>query len=83
MLKMQKMTDKKKVGRKPIASTGAMSSAERARRARSKDLMSLTNLSLSEISVSGLISLLPKLFANKNSKGLAKLVLDELTVRLG
>jgi hypothetical protein len=74
---------KPKKGRRPIASTGAMSSAERARRARSKDLIALTNLCLSDISVSGLISLLPKLFANEKSKGLAGLVLAELQARLG
>lgn len=74
---------KKKVGRKPVASTGAMTSAERARRARSKDLMLLANNNLSEVSISGLISLLPKLFANENSRGLARLVLNELVGRLG
>ena len=76
---------KKQAGRKPISSTGAMTGAERARRARSKDLMALMvlgNEALSEISISGLISLLPKLFSDKKKRGLARLVLMELVGRL-
>lgn len=72
---------KAKRGRKPIESTGAMTSAQRATRARAKDLGALNSGDLTDTSISGLISLLPKLFADGEKEKIA-MVLKELLNRV-
>lgn len=74
------MTDKKKVGRKPIEDS-AMNSARRQQRGRTLNELRLDAGDLAGISTSGLISLLPKLFAGGEKEKL-KLVLAELFNRI-
>ena len=74
------MTVKNKVGRKPIEDA-AMTNARRQQRGRALNELRLDNGDLADISTSGLISLLPKLFAG-GAKEKLKLVIGELFNRI-
>ena len=74
------MTVKTKVGRKPIE-VDAMTNARRQQRGRALNELRLDAGDLVGISTSGLISLLPKLFAGGEKEKL-KIVLAELFNRI-
>lgn len=70
-----------KKGRKTISSSGkAMTQGQRQRRSRSMAIALLLEDKQSEISLSGLVSLLPNLISEKKGT-LVKTVCDEITRR--
>ena len=80
---MESNTEKAKVGRKAIyADAKPMTVAERQSRSRniSLNLLSISELKVSEVSNSNLIAMLPKLFARKDHYTI-RVVLGELSLR--
>ena len=80
---MENTTEKTRAGRKALHKDGeAMTGAQRQRRVRSnsKYLLSVNEIQAGDVSTSNLISMLPKLFAEKNAYTIRR-VLGELGLR--
>ena len=80
---MKNTTEKKRAGRKTLNIDGnAMTGAECQRRVRnnSRYLLSISEIQAEDVSTSNLVSMLPKLFAERNAYTIRR-VLGELGLR--